>query len=160
MAVRRSGPGVAKLSAALKALDGLEGKTGWFETAKYPDKEATPVAYVAAIQEFGAEITFENGAKAITPARPFMRPTVAERGNVWLGYLRDGAKSVLTGGATASQVMELVTMRAAGDVGKAISQVSAPPLSPLTIQRKGSTKPLVDTGQMIQSVTGVVERKK
>jgi len=157
MAVRRSGQGGARLTAALKELDGLQAKTGWFETAKYAT--GVNVAQVAAVHEFGATITHENGAKSVIPARPFMRPTVAEKGSEWVDMLAAGARSVLTGGATAPQVMEVVALRAAADVAKTISKITSPPLSPLTIARKGSTKPLVDTGQMIQAVTGIVEKK-
>lgn len=150
MPVRRTGPGVARLVAALRELDGLQAKTGWFETAKYAD--GTPVAYVATIHEFGYP---EGGI----PARPFMRPTVAEQGQAWLDMLAKGSKAILTGGATPAGVLEAVALKAAGDVAKTISGVTSPPLSPLTIARKkGATKPLVDTGQMIQSVTGVVEK--
>lgn len=69
MVVRREGPGTAKVLAAIKGLDGLEGKTGWFETARYPD--GTAVAYVATIHEFGTPRI---------PARPFMRPAVDVEG--------------------------------------------------------------------------------
>lgn len=170
MPVRRSGPGMAKVVAALRGLDGIQGKTGFFETAKYAD--GTPVAYVATIQEFGAIAmnlgaaagAYQNGGDgvagkpAIIPARPFMRPTVAAQGANWVKLLGAGAKSVLTGGATPVQVMEAVTLKAAGDVAKTIASITNPPLSPLTIARKGSKKPLVDTGLMIQSVTGIAEK--
>lgn len=169
MAVRRTGPGVAVLTAALRSLDGVQAKTGWFETAKYAD--GTPVAYVATIHEFGAIVVnadavagaYQNGgggaAPILIPARPFMRPTVAAKGDSWMKLLAQGAAQVLLGKATAEQVLEAVALRAAGDVAKTISTISSPPLSPRTIAgKKGATKPLVDTGQMIQSVTGVVER--
>lgn len=148
MPVKRSGPGVARFVAALKELDGLQAKTGFFETAKYDD--GTPVAYVATIHEFGYP---EGGI----PMRAFMRPTVADKGQSWLDMLAQGSKSILTGGATPHQVLEAVALRAAGDVGKTIASVTSPPLSPLTIARKGSKKPLVETGLMLQSVTGIVE---
>lgn len=151
MAVRRTGPGVARLVQALAELDGLQAKTGFFETAKYPD--GTPVALVAATHEFGSE---KNGI----PMRAFMRPTVAREGENWMGLLRDGARAVLTGGATPHQVMEAVALQAAGDVGKTIQGLTNPPLSPLTIAAKGFTKPLIDTGLMFQSITGVVENTK
>lgn len=174
MAIRRQVNNVSRLVTALRELDGVRGKTGWFETAKYTD--GTPVAYVATIQEFGS---------GPIPPRPFMRPTVAEQKDVWLGLLGDGAKRVLSGGATASQVMEAVALKAAGDVAKTISRIQTPPLSILTLMARASKgavtgktlgkferelykgppnlgavsrKPLVWTGQMIQSVTGVVEK--
>lgn len=148
MSVRRvSGPAsISKAVATLEGLEGLEGKVGWFETAHYPD--GTPVAYVATIHEFGA---------GPIPARPFMRPAVAEYGRAWVALMGQGAKAALNGTTSAAAVLEAVTLRAAGDVGKAIKAVTSPPLKPMTIARKGFDKPLVDTGQMLQSVTGKVE---
>lgn len=151
MAVRREGPGTAKVLAAIKGLDGLEGKTGWFETARYPD--GTAVAYIATVHEFGTP-------NARPPARPFMRPAVQNYGQEWMDTLAQGAKASLNGGPTPEQVLELVTLQAAGNVAEKIQAVTAPPLSPVTIRRKGFDKPLVDTGQMIQSVTGKVERTR
>lgn len=178
MAVRRVvGPLAAKLEIALKELHGLEGRTGWFETAHYPD--GTPVAYIAAVQEMGS---------GPIPARPFMRPTVAEKGAEWMGLFGQGAKACLTGGATPYQVMEKVALKAASDVGQKISQITSPPLSILTLMARArgkqngisgkkqlgelagelnkgppnlagvSTKPLVWTGLMRQTVTGVVTK--
>lgn len=177
MSIRREGPGLQSLAVALKDLDGVQGKVGWFESAKYTD--GTPVAHVAAIQEFG------SGA---IPPRPFMRTTLAEKQGEWGQQLEAGAGAVLDGKATARQVLEATMLRAAGDVAKKIASIYTPPLSPLTLlarQSAGSnkrlsgakelgalareldkgppnvggvsTKPLVWTGQMIQSVTGVVE---
>lgn len=147
MTFRREGPGTAKVLAAIKGLDGLEGKTGWFETAHYPD--GTAVAYVATIHEFGTPRI---------PARPFMRPAVADHGGEWLEALADGAKASLNGGPSPEAVLEIVTLQAAGNVAEKIAAVTSPPLKPVTVKRKGFAKPLVDTGQMVQSVTGKVER--
>jgi len=138
---------MAKVLAAIKGLDGLEGKTGWFETAHYPD--GTAVAYVATIHEFGTPRI---------PARPFMRPAVADHGGEWLEALADGARASLNGGPSPETVLEIVTLQAAGNVAEKIAAVTSPPLKPVTVKRKGFAKPLVDTGQMVQSVTGKVER--
>lgn len=151
MTVRRErgSASIDKVVATLDGLDGLEGKVGWLESASYAD--GTPVAYVATIHEFGAP------SQGI-PARPFMRPTVAEKGQSWVDLLGQGAKASMNGGPTPEAVLEAVTLRAAGDVAKSIRAVSSPPLKPATVARKGFDKPLVDTGQMLQSVTGKVER--
>jgi len=146
MAFSRSGPGVATLMTALRGLEGLEGKTGWFENATYP--EGTPVAYVATIHEFGT---------SRIPARPFMRPAVADHGQEWIDQLGQGAKAALMGEMAPAQVLELVALQAAGDVAQKIQEVSSPALSPVTVARKGHGKPLIETGQMFQSVTGKVE---
>lgn len=154
MSVRRQpGPAAASLSVALKALDGLIGKTGYFETAKYAD--GTPVAYVAAIHEFGYP---EGGI----PQRATMLPTADEKGKPggpWSQVAAKGAKAALNGQTTAAAALEALTLVAAGDVGKAISALTTPALDPRTIAAKGFSKPLVETGLMLQSVTGVVERK-
>lgn len=146
MSVRREGPGTAKLAATLDGLEGLEGKVGWFESAHYPD--GTAVAYVATIHEFGTEHI---------PARPFMRPAVQDNGPEWMQLLGQGAQRAAEGSISARDVLEMVTLKAAGDVAKKIEAVTSPALSPVTIKRKGKAKPLIDTGQMFQSVTGKVE---
>ena len=149
MTVRREGPGTAKVLAALEGLDGLEGKVGWFESAHYPG--GTPVAYVATIHEFGT---------GRIPARPFMRPAVADHGGEWLEIIGQGVKASMMGGPSPAEVLELVMLQAAGNVAEKIQ--SLPPLDPkasaVTIKRKGHSKALIDTGQMFQSVTGKVER--
>lgn len=147
MSFTRKGPGVATIQAALKGLDGVEGKAGWFESARYPD--GTAVAYVATIHEFGT---------GRTPARPFMRPAVAEHGQEWLDLMASGARAALKGNYTPEQVLEAVALQAAGDVAKSITALQGPPLHPETIKRKGFDTLLVDTSQMFQSVTGVAER--
>ena len=136
------------LAEALRELDGLDAKTGWFETAR--DAKGVPVATKAAANEFGT---------ATIPPRPFMRPTVAARRVAWMDQLGAGAKAVLEGRAKPADVLETVAVGAAGDVAKTIRSVTSPPLNKRTLARKGFDKPLVETRQMIQSVTGVVEKK-
>lgn len=184
MSVRRvSGPGV-KVETALRELDKVVGKTGYFETAKYED--GTPVAYIATIQEFGSP-------EQSIPPRPTMRPAAAANEKNWAALMKQGAKAALEeGGPSASDVMELVALAAAGNIRDEISALTSPALSPLTLLARlyksdmgsgiksgktlgalaksldagppnvaglVSTKPLVDTGLMFQSVTGVVEPK-
>lgn len=144
------GPAAQSLTVALREIDGVVGKTGYFETARYPD--GTPVAYVATIHEFGY-------AEGGIPARPTMRPTVAAKQGEWRDTMAKGAKAALNGRITARAALEMLTLKAAGDVGKSIQALTTPALSPDTIARKGFSKPLVDTGLMFQSVTGVVESK-
>jgi len=148
VSVRRDRAGGDRLTVALQDLDGLTGKTGYFETAKYLD--GTPVAYVATIHEYG------DAASGI-PARPTMRPTADTKRTEWAETMRKGAAAALNGQMTARDALERLTLRAAGDVSAAIAALQSPPLKPETIARKGFSKPLVDTGQMLRSVTGVVE---
>lgn len=156
-AIIKEGPALKRLKAALPELGKMRLKVGYFETAKYSD--GTPVAYVAAIQEFG----YPGGG---IPARPTMRPTADAQGNPggeWSQIAAQGAKAILKGSATPGQVMDALGLKAAGDIRKAISKLQSPPLKPSTVAARqrgmadrkttGSlTKPLVATGLMINSV--------
>ena len=150
-----------QLQVALKNLDGKVGKVGWFEKSKYADKDATPVAYVAAIQEYGYP------SKNI-PARPFMRPTIADKQVEWASIVKQGSAQILKGNQTIGDVLELLGLKASADVKKTISQITTPPLAEATIAarlaRKADkntvgnlTKPLIDTGIMFNTLTNTVE---
>lgn len=158
--IRKDGPGKKELTCLLSALSGnLVGKVGWFETAKY--ENGTPIAYVAAIQEFGTQ---SNGG--FIPPRSFMRTTIAEKGKDWSDLAVKAAKKMLKG-ASLSDMLNLIGMQARGDIQKKISQIQSPPLAESTIYNrvrrsrsgKASTKPLVDTGMMLQTIQNVVEPK-
>lgn len=159
--VVKNSKGLDNLRKAGHALDGIIAKVGYFETSKYPD--GTPVAAVASVHEFGSP------SKGI-PARPTMRPTIAEQRPTWARHLAQGAQAVVEGRFTAEQVMDSVGALAAGDVRKSIAALQSPPLKPETIKARqrryadkktvGSLgKPLVDTAIMVNSVTHVVEAK-
>jgi hypothetical protein len=49
--------------------------------------------------------------------------------------------------------MKLIGMRVVGDIQDRISDGIPPPNSPITIARKGSSKPLIDSGQLRQSIS-------
>jgi len=150
VSVRRDSTGGDRLTVALKGIDGLVGKTGYFETAKYTD--GTSVAYVATIHEFG----YPEGN---IPPRPTMRPTADAKRAEWAGIMAKSAKAMLAGRLTPHDALERLTLVAAGDISGAIAALTSPPLKPQTIARKGSSKPLVATGLMLRSPTGVVEPK-
>lgn len=167
----RRGPGGAsiparaplaqKLVANVGALAGVEGQVGWFETAKYPD--GTPVAYVAAIHEFG------HAAGGILP-RPFFRPTIAAQTGEWSRQFGRAATAVANGKIEPGPAMTQLSALAAGDVAKTISTLTTPALKEATVNARrrkradkkttgGLTKPLVDTGIMLGTLTYKVEAK-
>ena len=156
VAVRASYVGSSILATAIRDIQSKKLRVGWFETARYQD--GTPVAYVAAIQEFG------HGA---IPPRPFMRPTIEAQRQAWRETLRKGAKQVLSERLTFEQMLTAFGMAAAGQVAESIKAVTAPPLSPRTLAARQakkktpgvSAKPLIDTSLMFQSVTAQVSDK-
>lgn len=153
MEVRRTSNSEA-IKKMLAELEKKEIRVGFFENSKYPD--GTPIAYVAAIQEFGYG--------PIHP-RPFMRPAEEANKGKWIKGIAAGVRGVIAGNVTLDHALEQVGMVAAGDVRKAIKAVTAPILKESTVQarqrrKKGkkavSRKPLVDTGQMLQAVNSAV----
>jgi len=150
----------ANLDKALKELDKLTGKVGWFKSSIYRNGEA--VAYIATIQEYGVP---EKGI----PARPFMRPTIAANQEVWKKILLMKSAEILEGTRTAKEAMESVLIRAKADIQKTISELQDPPLAASTIAarlRKKTdqktlgllSKPLVDTGHMRDTVSYEIEK--
>lgn len=145
----------ARLEQAMRDLDTIEARIGWFGSSKYPD--GTPVAYVASIQEHGA-------ASQGIPPRPFFAPTVAERTPQWKQLMAQGVKAIGAGNQTAETVMDAMGLQAAGDVRVTISQIQSPPLAAATLAARkragnGSRKPLVDTRYMIATLTSTVSKK-
>jgi hypothetical protein len=157
MAKVTSRGGIDRLAQSIADLESKRGQVGFFDTAHYPD--GTPVAYVAAIQEFG------HGP---IPPRSFMRSTMAEKRAAWRQTLAQGAKQVLADRMTTEQMLEAFGMAAAGDVKEKIISIMSPALDESTIYarlhrntkpRNTSTKPLVDTGVLLSSVESKVTDK-
>lgn len=118
---------------------------GFIENSTYPDGTSVPM--VAAIQEFGAP------ARKIPP-RPYFRSMIADKSPGW----GDAIAAVLEANDyDATRTMEQVGAGIKGQLQQSIVDTNAPALSPATVARKGSEKPLVDTGQMLNSVDYKVE---
>ena len=157
---RKPGPGDERLRVAIQDLHGVVGKVGWFQSSHYPD--GTPVAYVASIQEHG----YPAGG---IPPRLGMRDTADKQRAIWADVARRGAKAVLKGTTTAREAMEQLGLKAAGDMRKHIAEVVSPPLKAATIQDRlrqranrkvmgALDKPLVFSGELIDSLTNTTER--
>ena len=139
----------ATLDRVPEEFNGLVAQVGLPSGINYED--GTPVAQVAAIQEFGAP------AQKI-PARPFIRPTVKEQKEQWTKIIAKSVPKVLENKMSAFDVLDLVGRVAAADIQTKISSIYSPPLSPITIRRKGSSKPLIETGLMLASVSNAVNK--
>ena len=160
MLVRRV-PGADRkaLEVALKDLKGKAGKVGWFQGAHYTD--GPPVAYVAAIQEYGY-------AAQNIPPRPFMRPSITKYAQTWRRVAFEGSKNILEGKSTAYKVMNDVGGVAVKNILHTIKGIYTPPLKPATIARRLAKyknkskignlyKPLNDTGRLMATLINVVE---
>jgi len=151
-------------------------RVGFLENATYPN--GMPVAAVAAIQEFGAP-------RAGIPPRPFFRNMIADKEAEWpkaIGQLiKDNNYDI-------DRAFDLAGFAIEGQLRQSIIDTNEPPLSPVTLmirkmKTEGATitksslaiararlasgesvsgvptKPLVETGHMLNSVDHQVVKK-
>jgi hypothetical protein len=93
----------------------------------------------------------EFGTKNI-PARPFMRTSFDENLSKINKLINLQYQAVQDGKKNADQALTAVGVVMVGLIQQKIRSIVSPPNSPRTIAIKGSSKPLIDFGQMIQSV--------
>lgn len=135
-------------------LNGLAEKIGrgkrvdvGFLAGAAPEPDGTPVATIAAINEYG------NPAHN-QPPRPFFRQMIAEKKSGWgetFGNLMKASNM------DSSKALNLMGEGIGGQLKQSINDLTQPPLAPSTIARKGSDKPLIDTGHMWNSVSHEVK---
>lgn len=91
------------------------------------------------------------------PERPFMRNAMRENKTKYLNALKTSASKIVRGEATLQQTMQKLGVFAQGHIQAEITSLSAPPNSPVTIDLKGSSNPLIDSGEMRGAVTFKVD---
>lgn len=148
--------GGEKLKAALadigrKLKRGGTLKVGFFENARYPD--GTSVAMVAAIQEYGAPA-------ASIPPRPFLRPVIKDHEHEWPGVILQQLKAQDGDVIKALSALGEVIVH---EIQQSIIDVTAPPLSPITIMLRKMRKDdpdLVVTGATVGEAAARVKAGK
>lgn len=114
---------------------------------RLPGEEVT-LAQLAAIHEFGTK----PSTVPVIPERSFMRSAIDSNHSQLEQMISKLAGKVADGNITK--------VKALGIIGQFVKQLMknkiigglAPPLQPETIARKGSSKPLIDTGQLINAI--------
>lgn len=102
------------------------------------------VAEYATYNEFGTRKT---------PARPFMRTYFDNNTPRLERFSANGIAQVMSGRATFMQFLNAAGVEMVDGVKKSINGGNWTPNSPVTVALKGSSKPLIDTGVMLNSVT-------
>ena len=102
------------------------------------------LASLAAVLEFGNERI---------PSRPFLRQTLAENQEKYTALF----VKLFESGVSIDQIYEQIALIAQGDVQQNIANGKWTANAPSTIKRKKSSKPLIDTGKLRQSVKGIVK---
>ncbi|AMQ94633.1 hypothetical protein ACT75_08950 [Aggregatibacter actinomycetemcomitans] len=111
---------------------------------KVKGSENFNLASLAAVLEFGNEHI---------PARPFLRQTLEENQEKYTALFIQWFDQ----GVPAAQIYERLSVMAQGDVQMNIVKGEWVANAKSTIRRKKSSKPLIDTGKMRQSVRGIVK---
>lgn len=120
-------------------------------------KERTPpdLIQIAAYNEFGT--------KEI-PARPFVRTTLDRNGTRYSRRIADALGAAVDGwrrggGDDLRLEVERIGREIASDMQGVIQNGIKPANAPSTVARKGSNRPLIDTGRLLRSITWIVRRR-
>lgn len=145
---KRVKDGNARVKIGVQGDDALKGKklSGGGQT------EEINIVSVATFHEFGAE---GNGVNI--PERSFLRATIDANRSKYQSMLTKGMTDVVDMKLTQEQALNFIGTKVQADVVRRINEGINPPNSPRTVRAKGSSTPLIDTGQLKQSITYIVE---
>jgi len=93
----------------------------------------------------------EEGSKTI-PSRPFMSDAWDSNVDRYTRISDAGMAQVTVGRTTVRDVMLRVAVEMANDIKRSIATGSFEPNAPSTVERKGSSRPLFDTGAALSAV--------
>jgi hypothetical protein len=149
-------PGNINLDSLIAGLAKTEVKVGIFDTSHYTD--GTPIAYIYSIQELGY-------ARGNIPPRPTLHPAMNDNRDIYQRLMLQAVTRALSGG-DLDQELSQIGETAKGHVQRNIRSLTSPALLPSTLAGrasrnaagKSSTKPLVDTGAMLQAISYAVEK--
>ncbi|KAB0676016.1 HK97-gp10 family putative phage morphogenesis protein [Aureimonas leprariae] len=151
--VEHKSPG--KLKAALRALHAL-GRGPRQVKVGFPAGKAN--------SDIVARATFNEFGTRTIPERPFMRNAMRANWEKYRKAMEAAAREIVDvakgGGSPAAstrKVLGRLGALAQGDIQSEITSLSSPPNAPSTVRQKGSSKPLIDTGEMRSKVTWKVE---
>jgi hypothetical protein len=132
-------------------------KVGWFESAKYTNKQSTPVAMVAYWQEFK---NTRNGA--------FIRKTIIENSETWRKIVGNKLSESFAGSVNANDVMNVLGLVVQGDIKNKLSEMGNYPENDPVVQRRRnrknpppnqSTAILRDTTTLLSTLTYVAGKR-
>lgn len=154
-----------KMEASIAELNGLKVNVGVLGGEH---------AWLASIHEYGCRIKVtpkmraylhkkglhlkDSTTEIVIPERSFLRSGFDENADKVLKTTEAVLPDVLIGTLSVEQYAKLVGLQLASAIKEYAVNLSSPPNHPFTKQQKGSSNPLVDTGDMINSITYEVEK--
>jgi len=101
---------------------------------------------LAAVHEYGR---FDG----TIPERSFIRSTIDDRSEEYHRLAKNLCGRIIDGTMTTHRALAMMGTRIVVDIKRRIQRGIDPPNKPATISRKRSSKPLIDKGQLIGSIT-------
>jgi len=129
------------------------------QQASSAHRKAAPMTVVdlAVVHEYGKVIHKKDGTEIVIPQRSFIRATIDEHAPKLQRTASALGQGVLIGKFQTGQALELLGQQGVGLIKQRIADGIAPPNADSTKARKGSSTPLVDTGQLRGAITHRVE---
>lgn len=153
------------MEAAIKELNGTKINVGCLEGES---------AWLASIHEYGCNIPVTPKMRAwlhnqgvhlkpattviVIPERSFLRGGFDQHADEVLDNADTVLGDVINGNMSVETYEEMIGLTMASKIKEFARDLKSPPNSPLTAEWKGSSNPLVDTGDMINSITYEVEK--
>lgn len=107
-----------------------------------PPAEPAELVQIALANEFGEGV----------PERPWLRTTFADHQRSWVKGMKEAVPKVDSPDGHELATWRLVAQVMRGDAQASIRDGGWEPNAEATVAAKGSDQPLIDTGQMLQSV--------
>lgn len=108
------------------------------------DAGGITMAQLAGVHEFGA---------GNIPERSFLRFTILANRKRYIDLMRQLGNGILINRFDVPTALGIFGEQLVSDIKARITSNIAPALAPSTIQRKGSTTALIDTGRLLNSIT-------
>jgi hypothetical protein len=101
------------------------------------------------------EVTGDDGRKHVidVPARPFFKQFIEENKEVIIGVIKESKVWLLTGSAADSRLDKLSKDLLDFFQSWILEGSVKPDNSSYTIKKKGSSNPMIDTGQLLSAIT-------
>ena len=141
------------VKVGVQGADASELKT--ISTPTGEDTAPITVVEIANFHEFGL---------GNNPERSFLRATIDEKRSVYFGITRILRDEIIRGRKTVAEALAILGEKIKSDVQQRITEGIPPALSSMTLEHKTvngrvGDVPLIDTGQLRQSITYVVEER-
>jgi HK97 gp10 family phage protein len=123
------------------------------EVASGRRKAGTKLEGYSNASELISVVVFQEFGTKHIPARPFVSTSFDENKEKINSTKKKLYERIIQGNMTTENALRIIGIMHVNQMKRKIRDISSPPNAPSTIKKKGSSNPLIDKGQMINSVT-------